>query len=157
VRAELAYDGDAFAQQFKKRMREYAGVMNINADALDAYFGSLSPHIVRLLFGSHHCDEKRWPDAIGIDAASTLLHHVNTDITRRKYVARNERATSAVSRRTADAGTAGAPAAAPPDQGGYADELRRAADRLEAGVYTLNEFLALKAALNDRYGVATAA
>jgi hypothetical protein len=35
--------------------------------------------------------------------------------------------------------------------------LRRAADRLEAGVYTLNEFLALKAALNDRYGVATAA
>ena len=157
VRAEMAYNGDAFAQQFSKRMREYAAVMNIDAEALGEYFGALAPHIGRLLFGSHHCDPDRWADAIGADAASILLHHASTDITRRKYAARNERATSAVSRPAADLEPAGSIATADAMDSGYADELRRAADRLEAGIYTMSEFRALKEAINARFGVSSAA
>lgn len=157
VRAEMAYNGDAFAQQFSKRMREYAVVMNIDADALGEYFGAFAPHIVRLLFGSHHCDPDRWADAIGADAASILLHHAGTDITRRKYAARNERATSAVSRHAADLEATGAVPMAGTMASGYADELRRAADRLEAGIYTMSEFRALKEAINARFGVSSAA
>ena len=156
VRAELAYNGDAFAQQFSKRMREYAAVMNIDADALGQYFGALAPHIVRLLFGSHHCDPDRWADAIGADAASILLHHASTDVTLRKYAARNERATSAVSRNSVEASVRSERAVALPAED-YANEMRQAADRLDAGIYTIDEFRALKAAINARFGVLTAA
>lgn len=147
ARAEFAYDGDGFTAQFKKRVVQYAGVMNIDPEALSQYFGATAPHIVRLLFGSHHCDPDRWHDAIGLEAASALLHHASTDITARKYVARNERNTSAVSGRTGGrrpglTHTRPSPVAAlvPRANSGYARTLSELLVALGAGHIDAEEF-----------------
>jgi len=146
VRREAAYDGGGFTNQIKKRFCDYADVMKIDIRKLSCLFGALAPHIARLLFGSHHCDPERWPDAIGEEAASKLLHHASIDFTRSKYVAKNEREVSAVSRQQ----TQNSPTAA--ENGTcYADEMRHAAEARSQELYTEEEYSAVKQSIREKY------
>lgn len=80
----------SYSKQLKSIITRYADELKIDLSTLRSIRGSLSGHIVRHLFGSHHCDEQRWNDAIGLLAASKMLSHASVEITQSRYIGKSE-------------------------------------------------------------------
>jgi hypothetical protein len=76
---------------FRSLLAAHADHLRIDLVALMGIHGGASPHVVRHLFGSHHCDSRRWADALGPEQASKLLHHATVKVTFDRYCGISER------------------------------------------------------------------
>jgi hypothetical protein len=70
---------------FKKALERHHPRLGIDLKALKKIHGATSLHVARHLFGSHHCDPSRWPDAIGVEQTSKMLHHFSVEFTMEHY------------------------------------------------------------------------
>ena len=84
-------DAETFRERWRDRIAEHADSLGIDFGEVSRIFGGAAPHAVRHLFGTHHCWTDKFPDAIGLESASVMLHHRETGITRKKYVGITER------------------------------------------------------------------
>jgi hypothetical protein len=88
---------DSWRVRLRALLKEHAKDLGLDFDRLDRIHGALSTHVIRLVFGSHHCDQRRWPDAIGDYWASLMLHHATVEFTRTRYSGVSERQVSVLS------------------------------------------------------------
>lgn len=82
---------------FRTLLLAHADHLGIDIGALTRIHGGASPHVIRHLFGSHHCDSRRWTDALGPEQASKLLHHASVKVTLDRYCGISERHISVTS------------------------------------------------------------
>jgi hypothetical protein len=88
---------DSWRVHLRALLKEHAKDLGLDFDRLNRIHGALSTHVIRLVFGSHHCDQRRWPDAIGDYWASLMLHHATVEFTRTRYSGVSERQVSVLS------------------------------------------------------------
>jgi hypothetical protein len=77
----------AMSEHFKGLLKKHAHTLNLDFHALSQIQGGASIHVVRHLFGSHHCDPVRWgaDETIGPVQASKMLHHASVEFTMKRY------------------------------------------------------------------------
>jgi hypothetical protein len=88
---------DSWRVRFRALLKDHAQDLGLDLARLKKIHGALSTHVIRLVFGSHHCDQRRWPDAIGDYWASLMLHHATVEFTRTRYSGVSERRVSVLS------------------------------------------------------------
>src|SRR5262249_44062958 len=86
----VLYKRGSYARHLKALITRYREILRLDVAALARIHGAMTGHIVRHLFGSHHCDTERWPDAIGLMDASKMLAHANVQITQDRYIGKTE-------------------------------------------------------------------
>lgn len=86
----VMYKRGSYARHLKALITRHADILGLDVAALAKIHGAMTGHIVRHLFGSHHCDTERWPDAIGLMDASKMLAHANVQITQDRYIGKTE-------------------------------------------------------------------
>jgi len=125
-----AWSDDGPTDSFKKALERHHPRLGIDLKALKKIHGATSLHVTRHLFGSHHCDPSRWPDAIGVEQTSKMLHHVSVEFSMEHYCGMTERH---VSIRTKAAPEPAKAAASELDKSVLADALKRALEDYLAG------------------------
>ena len=84
IEAGLPWYEGGYGNVFRSMLRKYAGLLNLDLATLKEV-GGMGPHIVRHLFGSHHCDVRR-ENALGPAATAVMLHHKSALVTERFYM-----------------------------------------------------------------------
>lgn len=91
LKGGFAMSNYCLRNMLRNALIEHGARLGLDIDTLTGIHGAISPHVIRHLFGSHHCDPKRWPDAIGPEQASVMLHHASIKVTMDRYCGISER------------------------------------------------------------------
>lgn len=90
LEAGSKWEEGSFGAHWGQIVATYAPALNLDMDQVKSAFGAAGPHACRHLFGTHHCNTTDHADAIGLQNASVMLHHKDTETTLRKYVGTTE-------------------------------------------------------------------